>query len=134
MQGGNSAQTLNINPYGGNLTIGYSSGTAGTNALTVKRAIFASGNIIAGGGFSSGATNSITTSFTTGGYTNSGTNTLRLFILSGVGIQFSNVTSGINFTLTNATGNILTNATMMLLNPNESVSGTNCTVAGMVYQ
>jgi cold shock CspA family protein len=82
------------------------------------------GSLTVSTGFASYATNRY--SFASGGFTNSGTNTIRVWGFTGTNFMFSNSASTVHFRLGTVTNAFFT------LNPNESLQGTNCTVAGAV--
>ena len=92
--------------------------------MTNSGSFYGAGNINAAGGFASGATNQY--SFSPTGYTNSGSTTIRVFGFTGTNFIFSNSVSKVYFTIGTVTNQYFT------LNPNESLQGTNCTVAGAV--
>ena len=92
--------------------------------MTNSGSFYGAGNINAAGGFASGATNQY--SFSPTGYTNSGSTTIRVFGFTGTNFIFSNSVSKVYFTIGTVTNQYFT------LNPNESLQGTLCTVAGAV--
>lgn len=117
------------NTAGGNLYFGVAfAGTSGstqngyTNVVDISSA---NGVLSARVGFASYATN--ITSISTGGWTNVGPKTLRVFGFTGTSVIFSNSVSKLNFSL----GTITTGSTFTL-NPSESLTGTSCACAGSV--
>lgn len=80
------------------------------------------GIILSTNGFSSFATNTFS-GFTTTGYTNTSTNTMRLQGLTGVAVQWTNITVKVG-----ANYGTITSPIMLTLNPNEAVYGTSMSV------
>jgi len=62
------------------------------------------------------------------GYTNTGMKSIRVFGFTGTTVTFSNALSKINFPI----GNISNPGQMLILQPNESLTGTTCAAVGMV--
>lgn len=85
--------------------------------------IFATNTIAATNGFASYATNTYTV--TTGGYTNLGTKTVKLWGFTGTSVVFSNSVSRTQFSL----GTVVAIGVPQILNPNESLTGTSCAAA-----
>jgi hypothetical protein len=90
----------------------------------VTAATFQSQHLLATNGIASSATNQYV--WNTTGFTNVGTNNVRLFNLTGTNFMFSNSVSKVHFSLGIVTNNFC------ILQPGESLQGTNGTVAGIV--
>jgi hypothetical protein len=90
----------------------------------VTAALFQGQHLLATNGIASSATNQYV--WNTTGFTNAGTNNVRLFNFTGTNFMYSNSLSKVHFSLGTVTNNFC------ILQPGESLQGTNGTVAGIV--